>query len=222
VAIGSDAAFVTYPREREDEGAPLRARIIQSDMDFAIGSVTGAVRIPDVMTATVDAVSFDGARVGGARVAGRVGVMMGAVIGTDAMDLPASESVLALDAGLAVERDAGGATWRLAPDRGHWAMWDGRLVLDDRLTAAVAATAGGLRLRGEGFVARDHLLDLDGLSRATTGGATAIVERDLGRHTTVRVRGDGGRGFYASGAGVDDPRWGLEILATLTMHAGSR
>jgi hypothetical protein len=148
-------------------------------------------------------------------------MLVGDVTSVDEMGEPQFRDVFALDAAASVELDAG-ATWRLGVDRGHWALWDGRLVIDDRVSAGARGTLGRVRARADAFVARDHLVALDGVTAAATGGVTALAEADLNRFTTARLRADAGRGFYASGASLGAPRWGAEVLATLTVHAGTR
>ena len=77
--------------------------------------------------------------------------------------------------------------------------------------------------RAELFGARSHRLTLGGgLATASTGGSSALIETDVGRHAVFRIRSDVGRGFYAAGATLDEPRWAAETLATLSLGAGNR
>ncbi len=223
--VTADMMFVGYLRERDDD-VPL-------DVDFVGMEMLGAFvdddgnRDPDddgmVMAARLDLVRWSGVYWRGLRLSGRYGVgLVDADVGV--LEPHHDTHVTVSEPALAVERDLDDeVTLRAAAERSHWAMWNGLAVIDDRLTLGFSRDGERLRLRAEGFAAQSYLIDGDDdITTAITGGGSAVAEADLGDHAVVRVRSDFGRGFYAAGATLDEPRWAGEILATVDLHAGTR
>ena len=221
-SVGAEMGMLGYARERADGGDPLEVWVFHSGAEMTIPAVEDDT--PSVMQMHFDLFRVAGARAGDFRIGARAGFAAHSLLRASADgEVVESADALTLEPGLSIERDAGELTWRLAAERSHWAHWSGAAIIDDRATLSFRAPWGRFRTRAEVFGARSHRLTLAGdLTGATTGGMSTLVETDLGRHATLRVRNDVGRGFYAAGATLDEPRWAAETLATLALGAGNR
>jgi hypothetical protein len=216
-----DFEFIGLRREPLDGSEPLELWFGAAGTEVAMLTDLDGRGRGQIATMTLDAIRFSGIPLGGARLGGRLGLGIESV-GIKEPDARAGATAIDGEAALSLDADPGGVHVRLDAGRSHWALWDGRAVIDDRATLSISRTQGRLRLRADLFAARTHLFGLDGLTAAASGGATAVAETDLGRHATVRIRSDLGRGFYTRNATFEDPRWGAEILATLALRAGTR
>lgn len=113
-----------------------------------------------------------------------------------------------------LEQDVGDATAHVTAAQDAFPMPTGEYAVEDRVALGVAMP-GRVRLRGDAFAALTTLVTPGAMhTRVRSGGLTGIAELDLGSHATARLRADAGRGFHA-----DD--WGVELLATLDLHASS-
>jgi hypothetical protein len=222
-SVGAGMGMIGYARERDDGGDPLEVWIFHSGAEMLMPGEPDATT---VMQMYFDLFRVAGARVGDFRVAARAGFAAHSLLRADPEDPqaePEYTDAITLEPAVAVERDFDEATVRLAAERSHWGHWTGSAIIDDRLSFALTAPIGRFRTRAELFGARSHRLTLGGgLAAATTGGSSALIETDVGRHAVFRVRSDVGRGFYATGATLDEPRWAAETLATLSLGAGNR
>lgn len=220
-SVGAGMGMFGYARERADGGVPLEVWVFHSGAEMTMQDDPEA---PSVMQMYFDVFRVSGARVGAWRVAARAGFAAHSLLRSDAAGEPLeSTDAISLEPALAIERDHDGATYKVAAERNHWGHWTGAAIIDDRLTFAITAPLGRFRTRAEVFGARSHRLTLGGgLAAATTGGMSALIETDLGRHAIFRVRNDVGRGFYAAGATLEEPRWAAETLATVSIGAGNR
>ena len=222
-SVAAGMGMFGYAREREDGGVPLEVWIFHSGAEMTMPE--GGDDAISVMQMYFDVFRVSGARIGDWRVAARAGFAAHSLYRYDDAAGEAIESTdaISLEPAASIERDAGEATYKVAAERNHWAHWTGSAIIDDRLSLAVTAPLGRFRTRAEIFGARSHRLSLGGgLAAATTGGMSALIETDLGRHAIFRIRNDVGRGFYAAGATLEEPRWAAETLATLSLGAGNR
>lgn len=226
VSVGARVGFVRWVREREDGGAPFDLRVIAVEMDAVMPAA--AMRAPGERAVAMawgmklDVARVDGVRAGGFRLGAALGFGDAALSWSDGME-GGFLDVIAGRASASIERDVGRVTARVAAGRDLWPTWDGRAVIDDRVTASVAAELASVRGRVEVSAARVGLLALEtGFDQTDVGGATVIAERDLGGHVTARARVDLGRSVYAAGATFDRPRWAAEGLVSLSVHAGTR
>jgi len=214
-----------FRRERDDGSTPLEVWVFAAKADILTRD--------DVMSANLgaaarfDAVEVTGARAAGLRWGGRLGVGMGFVSGGEGARARVA-SVLTGLGELSVERDVVRKpddllTVRGTAGRDAWPLWDGRLVVDDRVTAEVAIHKRRLSLRSQLALARSHLVAVDGtVTDGTTGGLTQIADLTVTRHLTLRSRTEVGVSAYAPGATADAPGRAVETTLTAVLHAGSR
>jgi hypothetical protein len=220
-SVASSMGMIGYAREREDGGEPLEVWVFHAGAEMQMPEDADAA---SVMQMHFDLLRVAGARVGDFRIGGRAGFAAHSLLRSDpAGEVVESTDAMTLEPGLSIARDVGDVTWKLAAERSHWIHWSGDAIIDDRATLSMTTPWGRFRARAELFGARSHRLALGGaLAAASTGGLSTLVETDLGRHAIFRVRSDVGRGFYAAGATLEDPRWAAETLATLSLGAGNR
>jgi hypothetical protein len=100
---------------------------------------------------------------------------------------------------------------------------DGYVVIDRRVTSGAALQLGANRIAVEGTIARDDIRVPQSLrTRATVGGGSLSVVRELGRHLRASAQLEVARSFYAQDAEMQDfaPRWGTRALGVLQAVAG--
>jgi hypothetical protein len=100
---------------------------------------------------------------------------------------------------------------------------DGYVVIDRRVTSGAALQLGANRIAVEGTIARDDIRVPQSLrTRATVGGGSLSVVRELGRHLRASAQLEVARSFYAQDAEMQDfaPRWGARALGVLQAVAG--
>jgi hypothetical protein len=102
---------------------------------------------------------------------------------------------------------------------------DGYVVIDHRITSGAALDVGVTRIAVDATIARDDVrMPPSQRTRATVGGASLSLVRELGRHLRASVQLEVARSFYAQGteaAPMQDftPRWGTRALAVLQAFA---
>jgi hypothetical protein len=95
---------------------------------------------------------------------------------------------------------------------------DGYVVIDHRVTSGAAVDVGATRISVDGAIARDDVrVPPSQRMRATVGGGSLSVVRELSRHLRGSVLVEVARSFYAQDAEMQDfaPRWGTRALAVL-------
>jgi hypothetical protein len=181
--------------------------------------VTGDPAAPSVASLSGDLARIEGVPAGGFRFGARLGGRV--VPESDGTMATYRQRLWAIGEGDAsVERDlAHGAVTRLALERHGWPVWDGRFVVDDRVTWSVQATRARWSGRIDLAAAATHLLRIDGEHVVPTGGVTADGRLALGDGFALELRSEVGRSVYAPGATFDTPRWASETLLMLAAHA---
>lgn len=224
-SVSATMAMIGYHVDREDGDVPYDLDVISIDVANALpgDNIDGDPNNDRLaMLARLDAVRWSGSQYLGLRIDGALGVGL-LDVSVDAAHPQRDTLVTVAEAELAVERDLDEQlTLRAYAGRTHWPVFDARAVIDDRASLALTRHAGRVRLRAEGFAAMSYLIAADHeITRSATGGLTCIAETDLGAHAVMRVRSDVGRGFYAAGATLDQPRVAGEVLATIDIHTGN-
>lgn len=217
---------IHYTRERLDGSPPFELHVMTIAADV-MGAAEPAMDVAGRTPSTASALRFDAGRVEGVRLGG--GVRLGAALGFgDAMIMyggrtPGMVDALVGRAGLSLERDLAGVRARVEAGRDLWPTWDGRAVIDDRVTASAAGAIGGVRGRIALSAAAARLLTAGGtLTTTTVGGLSASGERALTGCLTARGYLEVGRSVYAAGASFEAPRWAAEGMLSLQLHAGNR
>lgn len=120
------------------------------------------------------------------------------------------------------ERNLGSLVARVDVDRALWPTYDGRAVIEDRVTASVRGERDRWRGRLDAVAARTRVLTLDGLTSAPRGGVSVDVEHALGAHLVARGHVEVAKSVYASGGSFAAPAWGAEASVSIGVHAGNR
>jgi hypothetical protein len=236
LGVVADMAFLRFATDPGD-GAPVR------DVRIVEAHVEAAPLASGVMAMTME---VDGLRMEGWRIAGTT---WGAAIGLGAADLTAPlemvpphevgtppmahRSALATTYALHGERPVGPMTARVELDRALWPTFDGRTVIEDRVTAGVRGERGAWRGRLDAVVARAHVLTFDGLTGAPRGGprstscaTSATADRAWprrGRPQRLRRRGQlRGAGVGRRGERVDRPARRQPLIAREVERATDR
>jgi hypothetical protein len=226
VALTFDAVLRTF-RHAYDAGPTRDVSVWAQRLDVMFHD--NPAEPGTVVALALDPVRISGLRWQGVRLGARLGgqVVLGPpaarTVGAagDAMD---PSHLLVAEAGASIEGDlARGMMVRLAGDRRSRPVWDGRLAIDNRLTASWTVTRRHLRAHVDAtaaltrlVAARDRHVDVG------TGGVVAEAELDVDPQVTLKARAESGRAAYAVGATLDAPRWATEGLVMLAVHAGDR
>jgi hypothetical protein len=203
-------------RHDEDDGPPLTLALFTARLEGNL--VAHAPDAPTVVSLSSDLARVEGVRAGRVRFGGRLG-------GRVVMQAVGREMTYRQQGWFIGEADASaeydlvrGLTTRLAGERAGWPAYDGRYVVDDRVTWSLFGHRGRLSGRLDVSAASTHLLAIGDRHDVTTGGVTTESELDLGAGFGVKLRSELGRSVYARGATLDEPRWASETLLMLAAH----
>jgi len=224
--VTSHGHMIGVERERADGGDPLQVWLFSIVGHVMAYDAVDAMESRSAMTARADLFEIHDARLGPLVVDADLGLAIGSVTPVDDAGRPATSLTTGVGH-VAVARSSGPdhkiTTVSVSAGREHWPLWDGRLVVDDRVTVALAVTGRRMRTRAEASLGRLHLIAArTPVTTAVTGGLTSILDRDLGRHVTVRVRTEVGWSVYAPGATPEAPRPAIESLVSAVVHLGNR
>jgi hypothetical protein len=204
-------------RHDYDDGPPLALSAITGRLEAM--DVTHAPNAPGVASMSGDLARLEGLRVGDVRLGGRLGGRL--VPESRGYESSYQQKLWVVgEAAASVEHDlARGVTTRLAGERRGWPAWDGRFVVDDRVTGSLFAARGRLSGRVDVAAASTKLLQISGEHAVATGGVTAESQLDLGAGFGLKLHSELGRSVYAQNATLDEPRWASETLLMLAAHA---
>jgi hypothetical protein len=203
-------------RHDYDDGPPLAIAAIAGRLEAMI--IRNDHKAPDVASLSFDLARVEGVRVDGVRLGGRLGGRLVPETSGTAMTYHQQLWVIG-EGAVSVERDlARGITTRLGGERRGWPAWDGRFVVDDRVTWSLFGTRGRLNGRLDAAAASTHLLGIGERHDVATGGVSAETELGLGANLGLKLRSELGRSVYAAGATLDEPRWASETLLMLAAH----
>ncbi len=212
-----DVVLRNFRHDYGDDGPSLTLSAITARLEALV--VTGAPMAPSVASLSADLARVEGVRIGGVRLGGRLGGRI--VPETRGSRMTYQQELWFVgEAAASVECDlARGLTARLAGDRRGWPAWDGRFVVDDRVTGSIFTAPGRLSGRLDIAAARTSLLQIGDRHDVATGGITAESQLDLGAGFALKLRSELGRSVYTAGATLDEPRWASETLLMLAAHA---
>jgi hypothetical protein len=215
-----DVVLRNFRHDYGDDRPPLTIAAITARLEALV--VGGMPAAPSVGSLSADLARVEGVRVGDVRLGGRLGGRI--VPETDGSKMTYHQQVWVIgEASASVEYDlAHGVTTRLAGDRRGWPAWDGRFVVDDRVTWSILAGLGRLSGQLDVAAASTHMLEVGERHDVGTGGVTAEGQLDLGTGFGLKLRSELGRSVYAPGATFDEPRWASETLLMLAAHVARR